>query len=194
MMETTNILLAGVGGQGVLLASQLFTSVAIEADLDVKQSEVHGMSQRGGSVTSHVRFGQKVYSPTIDPGEADFLIGFERLETLRNLYCLKKGGIVIYNKMRINPSTVASGVAEYPDDVEQRIAACGEKVYAIDGLGLALEAGNPRSANVVMVGAVSGFLPLPESLWEEKIRQILPAKLVDLNLKAFHLGREAVKQ
>ncbi len=194
MMETTNILLAGVGGQGVLLASQLFTSVAIEADLDVKQSEVHGMSQRGGSVTSHVRFGQKVYSPTIDPGEADFLIGFERLETLRNLYSLKKGGIVIYNKMRINPSTVASGVAEYPDDVEQRIAACGEKVYAIDGLGLALEAGNPRSANVVMVGAVSGFLPLPESLWEEKIRQILPAKLVDLNLKAFHLGREAVKQ
>ena len=193
-METTNILLAGVGGQGVLLASQIFTSVAIEADLDVKQSEVHGMSQRGGSVTSHVRFGQKVYSPTIDPGEADFLIGFERLETLRNLHCLKKGGIVIYNKMRINPSTVASGVAEYPDDVETRIAACGEKVYAIDGLGLAVEAGNARSANVVMVGAVSSFLPLPESLWETKIREVLPAKLVDLNLKAFHLGREAVKK
>ena len=193
-METTNILLAGVGGQGVLLASQIFTQVAIEADLDVKQSEVHGMSQRGGSVTSHVRFGTKVYSPTIDPGEADFLIGFERLETLRNLHCLKKGGIVIYNTMRINPSTVASGVAEYPDDVNDRIAACGEKVFAIDGLDLALKAGNARSANVVMVGAVSSFLSLPESLWETKIREILPAKLVDLNLKAFHLGREAVKK
>ncbi|MBN2808429.1 MAG: indolepyruvate oxidoreductase subunit beta [Deltaproteobacteria bacterium] len=192
-METTNILLAGVGGQGVLLASQIFTSVAIEADLDVKQSEVHGMSQRGGSVTSHVRFGSKVYSPTIDPGEADFLIGFERLETLRNLHCLKPGGTVIYNSMRINPSTVAAGVADYPDDVAAQIAAFGEKAYEIDGLGLGQQAGNPRSSNVVMVGAVSSFLSLPESLWEEKIRQLLPPKLVELNLKAFHLGREAVK-
>lgn len=191
-METTNILLAGVGGQGVLLASQIFTSVAIEADLDVKQSEVHGMSQRGGSVTSHVRFGTKVFSPTIDPGEADFLIGFERLETLRNLHCLKPGGTIIYNTMRINPSTVASGVAEYPADVAERIAAAGEKTFAVDGLGLGSQAGNPRSANVVMVGAVSRFLPLPEELWESKIKEILPAKLVELNLKAFHLGREAV--
>ena len=192
-METTNILLAGVGGQGVLLASQIFTSVAIEADLDVKQSEVHGMSQRGGSVTSHVRFGDKVFSPTIDPGEADFLIGFERLETLRNVHCLKPGGTIIYNSMRINPSTVAAGVAEYPDDVAAQIAAFGEKTYEVDGLGLGQQAGNPRSSNVVMVGAVSSFLSLPEALWEEKIRQLLPPKLVDLNLKAFHLGRDAVK-
>lgn len=192
-METTNILLAGVGGQGVLLASQIFTSVAIEADLDVKQSEVHGMSQRGGSVTSHVRFGDKVYSPTIDPGEADFLIGFERLETLRNVHCLKSGGTIIYNSMRINPSTVSAGVADYPDDVAAQIDAFGEKTYQVDGLGLGQQAGNPRSSNVVMVGAVSTFLSLPESLWEAKIRQLLPPKLVDLNLKAFHLGREAVK-
>ena len=192
-METTNILLAGVGGQGVLLASQIFTSVAIEADLDVKQSEVHGMSQRGGSVTSHVRFGEKVYSPTIDPGEADFLIGFERLETLRNMHCLKAGGTVIYNSMRINPGTVASGAVEYPGDVPEQIAAFGEKTFLIDGLGLAEEAGNARSSNVVMVGAVSSFLSLPESLWESKIKEILPPKLVDLNLKAFHLGRAAVK-
>ena len=193
-METTNILLAGVGGQGVLLASQIFTSVAIEADLDVKQSEVHGMSQRGGSVTSHVRFGEKVYSPTIDPGEADFLIGFERLETLRNVHCLKPGGTIIYNSMRINPSTVAAGVAEYPGDVPEQIAAFGEKTFLVDGLGLAEQAGNARSSNVVMVGAVSSFLPLPESLWESKIKEILPPKLVDLNLKAFHLGREAVNK
>ena len=193
-MENTNILLAGVGGQGVLLASQIFTSVAIEADLDVKQSEVHGMSQRGGSVTSHVRFGEKVYSPTIDPGEADFLIGFERLETLRNVHCLKAGGTVIYNSMRINPSTVAAGVAEYPADVPEQILAFGEKTFLVDGLGLAEQAGNARSSNVVMVGAVSSFLSLPESLWESKIKDILPPKLVDLNLKAFHLGREAVKK
>ena len=192
-METTNILLAGVGGQGVLLASQIFTSVAIEAELDVKQSEVHGMSQRGGSVTSHVRFGKKVYSPTIDPGEADFLIGFERLETLRNMHCLKAGGTVIYNSMRINPGTVASGAVEYPGDVPEQILAFGEKTFLIDGLGLAEQAGNARSSNVVMVGAVSSFLSLPESLWESKIKEILPPKLVDLNLKAFHLGREAVK-
>ncbi|MCK5681734.1 indolepyruvate oxidoreductase subunit beta [bacterium] len=193
-MENTNILLAGVGGQGVLLASQIFTSVAIEADLDVKQSEVHGMSQRGGSVTSHVRFGEKVYSPTIDPGEADFLIGFERLETLRNVHCLKAGGTIIYNTMRINPSTVAAGVSEYPGDVPEQILAFGEKTFLIDGLGLAEQAGNTRSSNVVMVGAVSTFLPLPESLWEAKIKELLPPKLVDLNLKAFHLGREAVKK
>ncbi|RLB74310.1 MAG: indolepyruvate oxidoreductase subunit beta [Deltaproteobacteria bacterium] len=192
-MENTNILLAGVGGQGVLLASQIFTSVAIEADLDVKQSEVHGMSQRGGSVTSHVRFGEKVYSPTIDPGEADFLIGFERLETLRNVHCLKAGGTIIYNSMRINPSTVAAGVAEYPGDVPEQILAFGEKTFLVDGLGLAEQAGNTRSSNVVMVGAVSSFLSLPESLWESKIKEILPPKLVDLNLKAFHLGRAAVK-
>jgi len=193
-MENTNILLAGVGGQGVLLASQIFTSVAIEADLDVKQSEVHGMSQRGGSVTSHVRFGEKVYSPTIDPGEADFLIGFERLETLRNVHCLKVGGTVIYNSMRINPSTVAAGVAEYPADVPEQILAFGEKTFLVDGLGLAEQAGNARSSNIVMVGAVSSFLSLPESLWESKIKEILPPKLVDLNLKAFHLGRDAVKK
>jgi len=193
-METTNILLAGVGGQGVLLASQIFTSVAIEADLDVKQSEVHGMSQRGGSVTSHVRFGEKVYSPTIDPGEADFLIGFERLETLRNVHCLKAGGTIIYNSMRINPSTVAAGVAEYPGDVPEQILAFGEKTFLVDGLGLAEQAGNTRSSNVVMVGAVSSFLSLPESLWEAKIKELLPPKLVDLNLKAFHLGRAAVQK
>ena len=193
-METTNILLAGVGGQGVLLASQIFTSVAIEAQLDVKQSEVHGMSQRGGSVTSHVRFGEKVFSPTIDPGEADFLIGFERLETLRNVHCLKAGGTIIYNSMRINPSTVAAGVAEYPGDVPEQILAFGEKTFLVDGLGLAEQAGNARSSNVVMVGAVSSFLPLPESLWEAKIKELLPPKLVDLNLKAFHLGRAAVQK
>ncbi|MBN2333873.1 MAG: indolepyruvate oxidoreductase subunit beta [Deltaproteobacteria bacterium] len=191
-MKTTNILLAGVGGQGVLLASQILTSVAIAAGLDVKQSEVHGMSQRGGSVTSHVRFGERVYSPTIDDGKADVVLGFERLEALRNAHCVAPGGIIIYNTMRINPSTVASGVAEYPEGIEAGIEAYAKKVYAVDGLGLALQAGNARSANTVMVGAISRFLPLSEDLWAQQIRKILPAKLVDLNLKAFELGVQAV--
>ncbi len=191
-MKTVNILLSGVGGQGVLLASQILTRVAMAADLDVKQSEVHGMSQRGGSVTSHVRFGAKVYAPTIDPGEADFVLGFERLEALRNAHYVAADGVILYNTMRINPSTVASGVAVYPDGIAERIAAFADRVYAVDGLGLAEKAGNVRAANTVMVGAISRFLPIDEKLWAEQIREILPAKLVDLNLKAFAFGQEAV--
>ncbi|MBW1645494.1 MAG: indolepyruvate oxidoreductase subunit beta [Deltaproteobacteria bacterium] len=191
-MKTVNILLSGVGGQGVLLASQILTRVAMAADLDVKQSEVHGMSQRGGSVTSHVRFGDKVYAPTIDPGEADFVLGFERLEALRNAHYVAPGGVILYNTMRINPSTVASGVATYPEGIEERIAAFADRVYAVDGLGLAEKAGNVRAANTVMVGAISRFLPIDENLWAAKIREILPAKLVDLNLKAFEFGQQAV--
>lgn len=191
-METINILLAGVGGQGVLLASQILTRVAMAADLDVKQSEVHGMSQRGGSVTSHVRFGDKVYSPTIDPGAADFVLGFERLEALRNAHCVAPGGKILYNTMRINPSTVASGVASYPEGIETRIKEYAGDVFAVDGLGLAEQVGNVRAANTVMVGAISSFLPFPDTLWGEQLREILPAKLVDLNLKAFELGKQAV--
>lgn len=191
-MKTINILLAGVGGQGVLLASQILTRVAMAADLDVKQSEVHGMSQRGGSVTSHVRFGDKVYSPTIDDGAADFVLGFERLEALRNAHCVAPGGKIFYNTMRINPSTVASGVANYPEGIDSAIKGYGAEVFAIDGLGLAQQAGNVRAANTVMVGAISSFLPFPEALWGEQLKEILPAKLVDLNLKAFELGKLAV--
>ncbi len=191
-MKTTNILLAGVGGQGVLLASQILTRVAMAAGLDVKQSEVHGMSQRGGSVTSHVRFGDKVYSPTIDDGAADFVLGFERLEALRNAHCVASDGKILYNTMRINPSTVASGVATYPEGIETDIKGYAKDVIAIDGLGLAEQAGNVKSANTVMVGAISCFLPFPENLWAEQLREILPAKLVDLNLKAFELGKKAV--
>lgn len=191
-MKTINILLAGVGGQGVLLASQILTRVAMEAGMDVKQSEVHGMSQRGGSVTSHVRFGDKVYSPTIDDGDADFVLGFERLEALRNAHSVASDGKILYNTMRINPSTVASGVASYPEGIESDIKGYAKEVFAIDGLGLAKQAGNVRAANTVMVGAISSFLPFPEPLWGEQLQKILPAKLVDLNLKAFELGKQAV--
>jgi indolepyruvate ferredoxin oxidoreductase beta subunit len=192
MSKTTNILLAGVGGQGVLLASQLLTATALAAGLDVKQSEVHGMSQRGGSVTSHVRFGEKVHAPTIDPGTADFVLGFERLEALRNAHCVAPDGLIIYNTMKINPSTVASGVATYPDGIEAQIAGYAAQVYPVDGLGIAARAGNARAANTVMVGAISRFLSFSAALWEQVIRATLPAKLVDVNLTAFNLGREAV--
>ena len=191
-MKNINILLAGVGGQGVLLASQILTSVAMAAGLDVKQSEVHGMSQRGGSVTSHVRFGDKIYSPTIDDGTADFLLGFERLEALRNAHCVASDGKILYNTMRINPSTVASGVASYPEGIELEMKKYAADVFAIDGLGLAEQVGNVRAANTVMVGTISRFLPFSDSLWGEQLQKILPAKLVELNLKAFELGRQAV--
>ncbi len=191
-MKNINILLAGVGGQGVLLASQILTRVAMAAGLDVKQSEVHGMSQRGGSVTSHVRFGDKIYSPTVDDGTADFLLGFERLEALRNAHCVASDGKIFYNSMRINPSTVASGVASYPEGIESVIKAYATDVFAIDGLGLAEQLGNVRAANTVMVGAISSFLPFPEKLWGEQLHKILPAKLVELNLRAFELGKQAV--
>ncbi|MBN2231381.1 MAG: indolepyruvate oxidoreductase subunit beta [Deltaproteobacteria bacterium] len=192
MSKTTNILLAGVGGQGVLLASQLLTAAALASGCDVKQSEVHGMSQRGGSVTSHVRFGEEVHAPVIEPGTADFLLGFERLETLRNAHCVAPGGMIIYNTMRINPSTVASGVAEYPEGIAARVDRYAGKVHPVDGLGIAERAGNARAANTVMVGAISRFLTFPDDLWERVIRETLPAKLVDINLTAFNLGREAV--
>ncbi|MEA2108911.1 MAG: indolepyruvate oxidoreductase subunit beta [Pseudomonadota bacterium] len=191
-MKNINILLAGVGGQGVLLASQILTRVAMAAGLDVKQSEVHGMSQRGGSVTSHVRFGDKIYSPTVDDGTADFLLGFERLETLRNAHCVAPDGKILYNTMRINPSTVASGEASYPEGIEANIKKYAADVIAVDGLGLAERVGNVRAANTVLVGAISSFLPFPETLWEAQLQEILPAKLVELNLRALELGRQAV--
>jgi indolepyruvate ferredoxin oxidoreductase beta subunit len=191
-MKNINILLAGVGGQGVLLASQILTGVAMAAGLDVKQSEVHGMSQRGGSVTCHVRFGDKIYSPTVDDGTADFLLGFERLEALRNAHCIAPDGKILYNTMRINPSMVASGEVSYPEGIESAIQSYASDVFAVDGLGLAGRLGNVRTANTVMVGAISSFLPFSEKLWGEQLQKILPAKLVDLNLKAFELGKQAV--
>lgn len=191
-MKTVNILLSGVGGQGVLLASAILSNAALAKGLDIKQSEVHGMSQRGGSVVSHVRIGDAVHSPIVPDGQCDILVGFEPLEGLRHAHNLKKGGVIIYAVERINPSTVSAGFAKYPEDLEERFNAFPVKRYAVKAGELAEKAGNKRSANVVLVGALSKFTDFPAGVWEKALKASIPAKLLDLNLKAFKMGREAV--
>ena len=189
--STINLLLSGVGGQGVVLASYVLSQMAMSEGYDVKQSEVHGMSQRGGSVISHFRFGDEVSSPIIAPGTADILLGFEALESLRYIHWLRPGGMLIYNALRINPSPVAAGLAEYPTDIEGQIAAAWANTRAVNANALAEEAGTIKAANVVMLGAVSNALPFAAEGWENVIRQVVPPKTVDVNLKAFRLGVSA---
>ena len=188
--RTTNVLLAGVGGQGVVLASSLLAQVAIREGYEVKQSEVHGMSQRGGSVVSHFRFGEQVWAPLVTPGTADVLLAFEALEALRYLSWLRPGGLLVYNALRLNPSPVSAGLAKYPEDVEQRLAAACPRVQAVPATALAEQAGTIKAANVVMLGAVSPGLPFAVETWEAVIRTAVPPKTVDVNLRAFSLGRQ----
>jgi indolepyruvate ferredoxin oxidoreductase, beta subunit len=185
---TINMLLSGVGGQGVVLASFVLSHVAIAEGYDVKQSEVHGMSQRGGSVTSHFRFGDKVWAPLVSPGAADILMAFESLEALRYINWLKPGGLLVYNSQKINPSPVAAGLATYPQDIDGKIAAAWPNVQCVKANELAIQAGTVKSANVVMLGAVSPALPFAQETWEAVIRKAVPPKSVDVNMKAFQLG------
>ncbi len=187
---TTNLLISGVGGQGVVLASYLLSQVAMAEGYEVKQSEVHGMSQRGGSVTSHLRFGEKVHSPLVAAGTVDILLAFEPLEAMRYIHWIKPGGLVVYNTVRVNPSPVAAGLAEYPADIDERITAAWSDVRAVDAASLAEQAGTVKAVNVVMLGAVSQKLPFADETWESVIRQVVPPKTVDTNLKAFALGRQ----
>jgi indolepyruvate ferredoxin oxidoreductase, beta subunit len=187
---TTNLLISGVGGQGVVLASYVLSQVAMAEGYEVKQSEVHGMSQRGGSVTSHLRFGDKVYSPLVAPGTVDILLAFEPLEAMRYVHWLKSGGLLVYNTVRVNPSPVAAGLAEYPADIDERISAAWPNVRAVDAATLAAQAGTVKAVNVVMLGAVAQRLPFADETWESVIRRVVPAKTVDTNLKAFALGRQ----
>jgi indolepyruvate ferredoxin oxidoreductase beta subunit len=188
---TTNLLLSGVGGQGVVLASYVLSQVALAEGYDVKQSEVHGMSQRGGSVTSHFRFGDKVWEPLVAQGAADILLAFEALEALRYVNWLKLDGLLVYNSLRINPSPVSAGLATYPTDIDARIAEAWPNMRRIDANGLAQDAGTVKAANVVMLGAVSPALPFAPETWEAVIRRVVPPKTVDVNLKAFRLGTAA---
>ena len=188
-LETRNILLVGVGGQGVLLASELLALGCLGVGLDVKKSEVHGMAQRGGTVSSHVRFGTRVYSPLIPKGDAHVLVAFEALEGLRSLDYLREDGLLLVNKQEIKPTTVTSGMAKYPDDPCSDLAKRHARTQIIDGLKLAQEAGDVRSINTILVGAVSRDLPVPESVWVDVIQKNLPKKIVPLNLGAFEVGR-----
>lgn len=190
--ESGNILLCGVGGQGILLASEVLSSVLLKAGYDVKQSEVHGMAQRGGSVVSHIRYGGKVYSPLIEPGTADITVSFELLEALRYLPFYRRGGTVIVNTQKILPSPVASGMATYPDDVIGQLAALGLSVHPVNAFEIAVAAGEKRAANMVLLGSLSAFLPVKEELFLETVEGRVPEKLRKANLEAFRRGKEAV--
>ncbi len=187
-MKTLNILLGGVGGQGVILASKILSRAALLQGLDIKQSEVHGMSQRGGSVVSHVRIGQVVHSPIVPQGQCDILLGFEPLEALRYAHWVKPGGVLVYNTARVNPATVSSGLAEYPGDIAQRIEQYPCRKVVVDADALAEEAGNRRAANVVLVGALSRSMGFSPELWDRALEESVPAKALELNRKAFALG------
>ena len=187
--QITSIRLAGVGGQGIIVASEVLCDVLLAAGHDVKKSEVHGMSQRGGTVNSDVRFGPKVYSPIIPEGEVDVLLAFEQMEALRYLPSLRSGGTVIANEQRILPGAVASGKVEYPAGITEQLALRAGKVISLDALAVATEAGSQRSVNVCLLGVLSGFLDVPESAWRAVIAERFRSKGLDANLKACALGR-----
>ncbi|PKM72622.1 MAG: indolepyruvate oxidoreductase subunit beta [Firmicutes bacterium HGW-Firmicutes-16] len=190
MSETKGIMIVGVGGQGTLLASRILGSVLIGQGYDVKMSEVHGMSQRGGSVVTYVKFGEKVYSPLVDQGEADYILAFERLEAARWISYLKDGGTLIVNDRRISPMPVITGAMPYPDEIVEKLRAKGSKIIASDALSLANEAGNAKSVNVVMIGILSALAEFSEDVWQKAIVECVKPKFLELNQKAFSLGRE----
>lgn len=187
-----NVMIVGVGGQGSLLASKLLGHLLLSEGYDVKVSEVHGMSQRGGSVVTYVRFGDKVYSPVIDKGQADYIVSFELLEAARYVEFLKPDGHIVVNTQTIDPMPVIIGAAEYPDNLVDKMKAKGFKVDAMDCLSLANEAGSSKAVNLVLMGKLSTFFEeIPEEKWIKAIEDCVPAKFVELNKKAFALGRTA---
>lgn len=187
-METKSIMIVGVGGQGTLLASRILGNAVISEGYDVKVSEVHGMSQRGGSVVTYVRYGDKVYSPIIDKGSADMILAFEELEALRALPYLKKGGKIIVNTQQIDPMPVITGAVKYPENIIEELKASGADVTAADALELALKAGNMKAVNVVLIGIMAKNTTVPKKVWVDTIKKTVPEKFLDVNLAAFELG------
>jgi len=191
MEQQGNILFSGVGGQGILLASEITAYSLLAAGFDAKKSEVHGMAQRGGSVTAQLRYGKKVYSPLIDPGGADILVAFEMMESARYLPYLHAGSKVIVNSQKILPPSVATGQATYPENVVDALIKNNISVVSVDALEIAKEVGEVKTVNVVMVGAMSAFLPIDPSVCIEVIEQRVPERFREVNLKAFAAGRKA---
>ena len=191
-MSTKNIMIVGVGGQGTLLASKMLGYVLLNQGYDVKVSEVHGMSQRGGSVVTYVRYGEKVYSPVIDKGEADVILSFEKLEAARWLEYLKPGGKVIVNTQEMEPMPGITGAKVYPDNLVEKMQAAGADVDAKDFLALANEAGSSKAVNIALMGRLSVYFPeISDEKWQEAIAANVPPKFLELNKKAFELGRNA---
>lgn len=193
MEATGNILFSGVGGQGILLASEITALGLLAAGFDVKKSEVHGMAQRGGSVTAQLRYGQKVYSPLIEPGCADIQVAFEMMEAVRYLPYLHKGSKVVVNTQQILPPAVATGHAKYPEGVLDELTSRGIEVVPVDAFDIAREVGEVRTANVVMVGAMAAFMPVDSAIFEEAIRTRVPEKFREVNIMAYKAGRDTTK-
>lgn len=191
-MAAKGIMIAGVGGQGTLLASRILGSVLLEQGYDVKMSEVHGMSQRGGSVVTYVKYGDRVFSPIIDRGEADYILAFERLEAARWAPYLREGGTLILNDRPISPMPVITGAMEYPENIVEKLRSKGIKLIAADALSLAEQAGSPKSVNVVLIGVLSALADFPEDVWLRALEKCVKPRFLELNKKAFALGRDSV--
>ena len=184
---TTNIMIVGVGGQGTLLASRILGNTVINEGYDVKVSEVHGMSQRGGSVVTYVKYGEKVFSPVIDKGQADIILAFEKLEAYRAMPFLKKGGKMIVNVQEIDPMPVITGAAKYPENIIEKLKESID-VKDVDALSLAQIAGNPKAVNVVLIGVMAKSTDIPYEKWMEALKSTVPEKFLEVNVKAFDLG------
>lgn len=191
IMHTKNVMIVGVGGQGSLLASKLLGRLLLSEGLDVKVSEVHGMSQRGGSVVTYVRYGEHVYSPVIDEEGADFIVSFELLEAARWLPYLKKDGVIVTNTQQIDPMPVITGNATYPEDLVKKMKETGARVDALNCLELAEKAGSAKAVNLVLMGRLSHYFDLEEEKWQKAIEESVPPKFLEMNRKAFELGRNA---
>ena len=188
-METKNVIIVGVGGQGSLLASKILGHLLLSQGYDVKVSEVHGMSQRGGSVITYVRFGDKVFSPVVDKGEADFIVSFEILETARWLSYLKVGGQIVTNTQQIDPMPVITGAANYPENLVEKMKSKNIKVDAMNCLELAQKAGSAKAVNIVLLGRLSHYFDIPEDAWQKSLEANVPPKFLELNKKAFEFGK-----
>ena len=188
MSKSTNLLIVGVGGQGTLFAGKIIGEVAEKSGLDVKQSEVHGMAQRGGSVVTYVRMGERVTSPLVEKGEADIIVAFEQLEALRWIEFLKPGGTVIVNEQKISPMPVIIGLAKYPTNVFERLEQTGVKTIRVDAVEMAAQCGNPKAVNIVLLGLLGRHLSLPRELWDNAIVAKSPATAREANLEAFTKG------
>lgn len=191
MTDVLNISLVGVGGQGILLASDILCHVALLTGKDVKKSEIHGMAQRGGSVISQVRIGEKVYSPLIAVGQTDILLSFEKLEALRYAHFLAPDGIAMVNNQEIRPVTVSSGQSQWPENIDDRLRNTFQRLELIPALDIARALGNVRIVNVVMIGALSNHMDVEDTIWRESIRALVKPQYIDFNLKAFDAGKQA---
>ena len=191
-MNSLNIMIVGVGGQGTLLASRVLGNVALKKDYDVKMSEVHGMAQRGGSVVTYVKLGKKVYSPVIEKGEADIIIAFEQLEALRWIDYLKDGGRLVVNEQKINPMPVIIGKAKYPSSIIEKLKENFSNVIAVDALKIAKECGNIKALNTVLLGFLAKSMNVEKDLWIESLKEPVPAKALDVNMKAFESAYNSI--